>query len=118
MWGAGLGLRVQGKLGAAKGWVVLAGGLVAERGFEQLGGGGGVYGHRAELLVTCGNVLGGQRNGNAMLAGWALTDGALDLRGRWCLVDFEEAAVRKTCSDGGFPAGTRPEDPASAREAR
>ena len=34
------------------------------------------------------------------------------------MVDFEEAAVRKTCSDGGFPSGTRPEDPASAREAR
>ena len=42
MWGVGLGLRVQGKPGAAKGWVVLAGGLVAERGFEQLGGDGGV----------------------------------------------------------------------------
>ena len=42
LWGVGLGLRVQGKPGAAKGWVVLAGGLVAERGFEQLGGGGGV----------------------------------------------------------------------------
>ena len=42
MWGAGLGLCVQGKPGAAKGWVVLAGGLAAERGFEQLGGGGGV----------------------------------------------------------------------------
>ena len=59
MWGVRLGLRVQGKPGATKGRVVLAGGLVAERGFEQLGGGGGVYGHRAELLVTCGNVLGG-----------------------------------------------------------
>ena len=69
MWGVGLGLRVQGKPGAAKGRVVLAGGLAAERGFEQLGGGGGVYGHRAELLVTCGNVLGGQRNGNAIAGG-------------------------------------------------
>ena len=59
MWGVGLGLRVQGKPGAAKGWVVLAGGLAAERGFEQLGGGVGVYGHRAELLVACVNVLGG-----------------------------------------------------------
>ena len=26
--------------------------------------------------------------------------------------------MRKTCSDGGSPSGTRPEDPASAREAR
>lgn len=59
----------KGKPGAAKGRVVLAGGLAAERGFEQLGGGGGVYGHRAELLVTCGNVLGGQRNGNAIAGG-------------------------------------------------
>ena len=42
MWGVGLGLRVQGKLGATKGGVVLAGGLAVERGFEQLGGGGGV----------------------------------------------------------------------------
>ena len=42
MWGVGLGLRVQGKPGAAKGRVVLGGGLAAERGFEQLGGGGGV----------------------------------------------------------------------------
>ena len=32
----------KGKPGAAKGRVVLAGGLAAERGFEQLGGGGGV----------------------------------------------------------------------------
>ena len=40
LWGVGLGLRVQGKPGAAKGRVVLAGGLVAEREFEQLGGGG------------------------------------------------------------------------------
>ena len=66
LWGVGLGLRVQGKPGATKGRVVLAGGLVAERVFEQLGGGGGVHGHRAELLATCGNVLGGQRNGNAI----------------------------------------------------
>ena len=42
MWGVGLGLRVHGKPGAAKGTGVLAGGLVAERGCEQLGGGGGV----------------------------------------------------------------------------
>ena len=42
MWGAGLGLCVQGKPGAAKGRVVLAGGLAAERGSEWLGGGGGV----------------------------------------------------------------------------
>ena len=42
MWGVGLGLRVQGKPGAAKGWGGVAGGLVTERGFEQLGGGGGV----------------------------------------------------------------------------
>ena len=42
MWGVGLGLRVQGKPGATKGRVVLAGGLVAERGSEWLGGGGGV----------------------------------------------------------------------------
>ena len=66
MWGVGLGLRVQGKPGAAKGWVVLAGGLAAERGFEQLGGGGGVYGHHVELLATCGNAGDGQRNGNAI----------------------------------------------------
>jgi len=39
-------------------------------------------------------------------------------RSERCLGDFEGAAVRKTCSDGGFPSGTRPEDPASAREAR
>ena len=36
MWGAGLGLCVQGKPGAAKGRVVLAGGLVAERGFDDV----------------------------------------------------------------------------------
>ena len=46
----------KGKPGAAKGRVVLAGGLAAERGFEQLGGGGGVYGHHVELLATCGNA--------------------------------------------------------------
>ena len=69
MWGVGLGLCVQGKPGAAKGRVVLGGGLAAERGSEQLGGGGGVYGHRAELLVTCGNAGDGQRNGNAIAGG-------------------------------------------------
>ena len=66
---SGWACACKGKPGAAKGRVVLAGGLAAERGFEQLGGGGGVYGHRAELLVTCGNVLGGQRNGNAIAGG-------------------------------------------------
>ena len=42
MGGVGLGLCVQGKPGATKGRVALGGGLAAERGFEQLGGGGGV----------------------------------------------------------------------------
>ena len=42
MGGVGLGRACKGKPGAAKGRVVLAGGLAAERGFEQLGGGGGV----------------------------------------------------------------------------
>ena len=42
-WGAsGWACACKGKPGAAKGREVLAGGLVAERGFEQLGGGGGV----------------------------------------------------------------------------
>ena len=66
-WGAsGWACACKGKPGAAKGRVVLAGGLAAERGFEQLGGGGGVHGHRAELLATCGNAGDGQRNGNAI----------------------------------------------------
>ena len=39
---AGWACACKGKPGAAKGRVVLAGGLAAERGFEQLGGGGGV----------------------------------------------------------------------------
>ena len=86
MWGVGLGLRVQGKPGAAKGWVVLAGGLAAERGFEQLGGGGGVYGHRAELLVTCGNVLGGQPLRKA-IAGGLGSHGRGSDGGAACLVD-------------------------------
>ena len=42
MWGVGLGLRVQGKPGAAKGRVALGGVMAAERGFEQLGGCDGV----------------------------------------------------------------------------
>ena len=42
-WGAlGWACACKGKPGAAKGREVLAGVLVAERGFEQLGGGGGV----------------------------------------------------------------------------
>ena len=69
--------------------------------------------------MTCGNVLGGQRNGNAIAGRGRLSrTGQLGRRQEPCLVDFEEAAVRKTCSDGGFPPGTRSEDPASAREAR
>ena len=36
MWGVGLGLRVQGKLGAAKGWVVLAGGWWRSGGLSGL----------------------------------------------------------------------------------
>ena len=72
-----------------------------------------------ELLATCGNVLGGQRNGNASAGRGRLSwTGQSNGRAARCLVDFEEAAVRKTCSDGGSPSGTRPEDPASAREAR
>ena len=48
--------------------------------------------------MTCGNVLGGQRNGNAIAGRGRLTDGACPMVGRSAELEFRGSAACRVCS--------------------